>query len=199
MDMELILQKIRKTFTPRKTVDFDDAGLHFEIEPLTSMDEIKVTESLKDMEGGVYIEALKKHSLAYSIKKIMITEESQTPLAFDLSREFIDYLDKDGIAKTKSSFLYMLDFLNQWPSAVIDVLFEAYVNMQQEVESRVRTQSKFEIFRVSEKPSEDKEPKMRKIREEDTTITEDLTETERLERKVKRELDEADIKIAKNS
>lgn len=198
MGMDSVLQRIKKSFTPRKRIDFDEVGIHFELEPLTALEEVKVTESLKDIDDNIYIAALKKHSLACSIRKMVIDEDNGETTVFDLSNEFIEYLDKDGEPKTKSRFLYMLDYLSQWPNAVIDVLFDAFTNMHLEIDAKVRQQGKFETFRVSEIPPEDKEPKLKKVAEEDEESTEGLTEAERLEKKVNKELEEADLKLAQN-
>lgn len=196
MGLESVLQKIKKSYTPRKKVDFDDIGLHFELEPLTTLDEVKVMESIKGIDESIYVEALKRHSVACSIRKIVMEEDGNTT-TFDLSGEFIDFLDENNQPKTKSRFLYMLDFLGQWPNAVIDILFEAFTNMHQEIDAKVRKQGKFEVFRISEKPAEDKERKNSfKVIEEDSS--EGLSEAEALERRVKKEIDEEDMKIARN-
>jgi hypothetical protein len=190
--MESILNRIKKNFTPRKTVDFN------ELEPVTALDEVKIVESLKGIDDNLYIDGLKRHSLACAIKKITMDEEGGSTV-YDLSQEFIEYVDSEGKQKTKSSFLYMLDFLGAWPNAVINVLFEAFTNMQQEIETKVQQQSKFEFFRISEKPPEDKEPKMKLVPQKEDETREGLTDMEILERKVNKELDEADMKLAQGN
>jgi hypothetical protein len=67
--------------------------------------------------------------------------------------------------------------------------------MVREIESKVRKSAKFEVFMVSEKPPEEKEPKIKPVvEEEDDTIG--LTETEKLGKKVEKELEDADEQLA---
>lgn len=197
MGLEAVLKIIKKSFTPRKVVDFDDVGLHFELEPLTAINEMKVMESIKDIDGALYIDALKRHSLACSIRKITLTEEGKTETLFELTGELIDYLDENGVKKSKSRFLYMIDFLGQWPNSMVDVLFEAHTNMQQEVETIVRKNAKYEITKITEEPQKDQESGLKMIPKEAEEIPkEELSDTERLNKKVEKELEEADQKIA---
>jgi hypothetical protein len=197
MGLEAILKIIKKSFTPCKVVDFDDVGLHFELEPLKAIEEMKIMESIKDIDGALYIDALKRHSLACSIRKISLTEDGKTGTLFELTSEFIDYIDDDGAKKSKSKFLYMIDFLGQWPNSMVDVLFEAYTNMQQEVEVAVRKSAKFELTKITEEPPKDKESALKVIPKEDEEIPkEELSDTERLAKRVEKELEEADQKIS---
>jgi hypothetical protein len=197
MGLEAVLKAIKKSFTPRKMVDFESVGLHVELEPLTTIEEMKIIESIKDIDGALYIDALKRHSLASSVRKITLTENEATETLFELEGEFIDYIDDTGKKKSKSRFLYMIDFLGQWPNPMMDVLFDAYTNMQQEIEDRIKKSAKYEIVKITEKPAEDKEPVLKPILQTDEEIPkEELSETERLNRKVEKELEEADQAIA---
>jgi len=197
MNLDAVLSAVKKSFIIRKSVDFKEAGLHFELEPLTAIEEVKIMESLKGIDASLYFTTLKKRSIATSIKLITLKDGEEVSTV-DLSKELIEYTDEEGKAKTKSKFLYVLDYIEKWPESMIDVLFEAHANMHQEVEDRIRKQTRFEIFKVSEKPAEDKEPTLREVPkvEDDEAIDEDLTEVEKLNLKVKEELEQADQKIA---
>lgn len=179
MELNNILKTIKANFSPRKKVDFDEAGLHFELEPLTAEDEIKVIEGCKNVEDTQYIEALKRHSLACSIKKINDIE---------LDNKDIDYEDEEGNKVSKSKFLYMLDFLSKWPSSLIDILFDAFNNMSKEVEDKIIREAKFKRFKISEElPEEEKKKTFHKIKESESI---GMTETEKMNEKIKKEIDE---------
>lgn len=176
MSLQESLGKIKSNFSQRKNIDFDEEGLHFEIEPLTSKEEVVVLESIKDIDESEYIEALKRHTVASSIKKV---NEDEIP---------DEILDEDG--NSKSRFLYMVEYLSNWPSGLIDVLFDAFTNMQKEIEDRINTNAKFERFKLSEQ-IEDEETKAEFRRLVENT-NEGLTEVEKLKKTVDKEIEDAD-------
>lgn len=190
MDLNNVLKIIKENFSPRKNIDFEEEGLHFELEPLNTKEETIVLEACKDIDETLYIENLKRYSLACSIKKIN---------NLDFSKDDIEYEDKDddNKVKTKSKFLFMKDYLAKWPSVLIDILFDAFTNMQREIENKIRTNAKFEKFAISEEPEEQEEKpgELRKIVENEAPDIE-LTETEKLNKKVEKELDTETIRMA---
>lgn len=184
-DLHNVLKIIKSHYSKRKTVDFEDIGLHVEVEPLTSLEEIKILEASKDVEGSQYIEALKRNTLACAIKKIN---------DLDLDKPDLEYEDENGEKKEKSKFLYMAEYLSEWPSSIIDVLFDAFTNMQAEIEQKIKKDAKFERFEMSEKPQEDQPEKFRKIKETDNVPG--TTPVERLNKRVEREINREDLKFA---
>jgi hypothetical protein len=184
MDLDKILLKVREKFSPRKMIDFKEEGLHFELEPLTAIEEAKILTALKDVEDTQYIASLKRHSLACSIKKINDIE---------LDVENVEY-DEDGEKKKKSKYLYMLDFIGKWPAPLVDTLFDFFSSMNREAELKVKQSAKFEKFILSDQITEEKVKKFRPL--DETIPAEQLTPEERLEKKVEKEIEEADAKIA---
>jgi hypothetical protein len=195
MRFDSILNAVKKSFSPRKNVDFEEQGLHFELEPLISTEEIKVLEACKSVDETQYIEALKRNTLACSIKRMTFKDpDTKGVVDIDLSKEIVDY-EEEGLKKSKSKFLFMVDYLGQWPSSMVDLLFDVFSNMVRETESKIRTGAKFEIFKISEKPLAEKDTRP-KVVQEDAEDTTGLTETERLNKKVEKELAEADEQLA---
>ena len=183
MDFSNVFKIIKDNFSPRKSIDFKDADLHFEIEPLTTKEEIIVIEACKDVDGSSYIETLKRHTLACSIKKMNDIELGES----------IEYTDSDGEKIHKSKYLYMLDFISGWPSSLVDLLFNAYSDMSQAIDTKIQEDAKFERFHLSEETEEDKPEKLK--REQETSPI-GMTETEQINEQVKKEIDEQTSKIA---
>jgi hypothetical protein len=203
MGLDSILSTIRKSLTPRKNVDFAEHGLHIELEPLTSKDEIKILEACKDLDGSQYIEGLKRHSLACGIKLIELKEIDENGVekkeVIDLSTELIEYVMETGEVKIKSRFLYMIDYLGQWPSFMIDTLFDAFTNMQRETEQRINKSVKFEKFVLSDKPPvEEAKGGLHPIVEGPESGDEGLTEVDKMSQIVDQEIAEADAQIARS-
>ena len=182
MDIHEVLTGIRKTFTKSKIVEMKELGLSFKIEPLTSEEELKVLEACKDIEGVQYISGVKRYSLAYAIKKL-----NEIIIGDDISYE------ENGQKKSKSKFLYMAEQLGRWPSSLVDLLFEAYTNLQLEVESSIRSNAKFEFFTPSVPIKEPVADKFKRVEEKED---EGETETEKLNKVVEKELNEADQLLA---
>jgi len=181
-----IFGQIKKDFTVKKTVDFPDFNLHIEMESPTSADELKIMEACKPAEGAEYLDALKKNTLAVSIKKIN---------DIDLSLNEVEYSDEDGQPKTMTKYLFLLEQIEGWPTVLKDVLFLAFSDMQNELEHKVNTSVKFEHFNLTTVPEQEKSGPsgMKVVKEAEDT---DLTEVDKQARQVEREIDEADRRRA---
>jgi hypothetical protein len=183
MQLDDILKNIKQTYMTRKKVDFDEANLHFELEPLTADEEIKVMAYCKDFQGTEYMDALKRSSLACSIKKINDS---------DLNIPDISYIE-DNKPITKTKFLYMIDYIGKWPAPFIDIIFTAYFEMHQEVEAKINGNAKFERFQLAEKPQEVTiKPQFREVKETD----EGLDAEARLRKTVEKEIETENQKMS---
>jgi len=151
MSINSIFSKLKESFNTRRSVDIDEIGLHIELETPTALEEIKITEAIKELEGSAWIEGLKKNSLAYSIKRIKMGDE-------DISLENDMELESEDGEKV-SKYLYMLHQVESWPSSLRDKLFDAFSDLQMEVQKKVDDKMSFERFHFeeSEEGEEDKQ------------------------------------------
>ena len=195
MALNDIFSNLKKSFTLRKKVDFDEEDIHIDLETPTALEEIKITEACQELEGASYIEGLKKHSLAYSIKRIR-SGDQDIELTNDMELESVD---EEGNKETLTKYLYMLRQLESWPSSLRDVLFDAFSDLQNEVEERVKKGTKFERFQVipSERERQEEEPKFKKVEvpEEDES---DMTEVEKMSKRARQETEDLDTRRASN-
>lgn len=186
MELDNILKKIRTTFTLRKRVDFDDCDLHIEMEPLTTQEELKVLEACTNLDGAAYLEGLKKHSLAFAIRRLTSGGKD-----LDLSDNEYTYTEDDGSTKTVSKYLMLVEQIGEWPASLRDLLFEAFNNMQEELDSKIRESGKFERFVVNQPPSPEQTStgpagfKRVNVPEEDSS----MSDAEKLTRRVEKEMD----------
>jgi hypothetical protein len=195
MSLNDVLRAIKKSFVPRKSIDFEESGTHFELETLTAIEDVKALEACKDLDGTQYIEGLKRNSLAFAIKLITMKKEDGSIETYDLSKDIIDFLNEGtGKTESKSKFLFMVDFLSSWPGDILDVLFDAFSDMVVEAREKVKKNAKFERFKISEKPAEDKPETLKRVAETDESL-EELDDNERLAKKVEREIEDADRAI----
>ena len=183
---------IKKSFTIRKKIDFDEYDLHLEMEPLTSIQELKVLESAREYDGGAYINALKNKSLSYALKNIN---------GIDLTVKELEYPGEDGKPVVEETSLFLAKQVEEWPAALRDMVFEAFQNMNEEVEARVKEKSKFERF-TTQAPAEEGDgvtgaPKGF-TRVEEAKEDSDLTEVERMNKKIEEEIEEAEAQRAQS-
>jgi len=177
-----LFNKIKVAFTVKKVVDFDDFNLHFELEPLSAMEELKVLEVCNGREGGAFVSELKRSTLAFSIKRINEVEFRQ---------DIVDYPGENGKILKETKYLFLVKHIDELPAAFRDILFEAYNDIQTEIEFLINKNVKFERFKVQNVTSdvpvgEAGIPKgFRKI--EEPKEPEPTDETERLNQQVKRE------------
>lgn len=186
MDLKNLLSSIKKTFSVQRKVDFDDLGLHIVLEPLTALEEVKVLEICNNKDGGAFIAELKRSSLAFSIKEINEFK------FYDLD---ITYPDEAGKTINESKYLFLARYIDDWPIALRDALFDAFNDIQLEVEDIVTKKTKFKRFgtapAVTEAPAAPKESGIpagfRRVVEPKELEPEN--ETERLNQQVQREAD----------
>jgi hypothetical protein len=187
-----LFKSITEAFTLRKKVDFEDLKISITLQNLTAIEELKVLEACKDFDGGAYLEAVKKSSLAYSIKKINEFIFDDSEIAFE---------DNTGNMIKESKYLFLLHQIENWPAAVRDVLFDAFNNMHIELENQVNSKVKFERFTVQPPPSTktkeigSPEGFRRLEKEEDEPLEE--TEVDKLNRRVAEEQAQAQTEINK--
>ena len=188
--LKSLFVKIKKTFELKRVVDFPEYGLSFELRPLTSREELKVLEACKDFEGAIYIDALKKHSLAYGIKRI-------NELSFEEDSD-LEYEDDAGKPVKVSSYLFLLEKIDELPSTFRDTLFDVFSNLLEEMEHKITDKAKFEKFTIQPPPAPEPKqdsgapPGFRRV-EEPKDEPED--EMEKMERQAKREVEQAQMAI----
>jgi hypothetical protein len=182
-DLKDFFAKIKKTFTVQRKVDFDDMDLHVILEPLTALEEVMVLEACTQKEGGAFIAELKRSSLAYAIKEIN---------EFKFYDKDVGYPDTDGTPINESKYLFLIRYIDEWPVALRDALFDAFNDIQLEVEDMISKKTKFKRFGTApavEVTGTKKEAGIpagfRKI--EEPKEPEPLNETERLNQQVKQE------------
>ena len=203
MNLNDLFKSIKKTFTVKKMVDFDDFDLHFELGSVTAMEEMKIFEACAGREGGAFLSELKRSTLAHAIKRINDIEFG----------DIVEYPGDDGKVIKESKYLFMVKQIDVLPSALRDKLFDAFNNLQEEVENIIDKKSKFERFKIQNIPDtttpagEAGIPKgFRKIKEPEEPV-EPMDETERINQQVKKEaemveagmsstLSEAEIRLA---
>jgi hypothetical protein len=130
-----VLKKIHQNYSMTKKVEFQEAGLSFELAPLTSKEEIMIAEYLKDLDGVQYFEALKRASLSFAIKKINDVE-----LGPEVS------LDTPEGKVSKQTSIYLREQIESWPGSFRDALFNAYDNLILQLEKKINDSIKYEKF-----------------------------------------------------
>jgi len=165
VNLKGLFDTLKNSFSIQKEIKIDGIDLTILLEPLTTAEEIKAMEAIKDLDGNAFIDGLKKNTLAYAIKKINELEFKDSIIEFE---------DESGQPLSKSKYLFIHEQIELWPSILRDRLFEAYNDMQLELEARVTKGIKFNKF--TPEPKEDIKPEtkenipegFRKIDDKDT-------------------------------
>jgi hypothetical protein len=188
MNLNDLFKKVKKAFTVQRVVDMDEFDLHMVLEPLTSAEEIKVLESCTGFDGGAFVAQLKRGSLAYSIKKIN---------DIDFYDEVLEYVDDEGNSLKETKYIFITRQIDKMPSALRDALFEAFTNMQYEVEALVSKNVKFERFttqNIQEEMASQEVGVPKGFRKIDKPADEEpVNETERLNQQVSKEAEQVEM------
>jgi len=176
MNLTPIFKNISEAYVVKRTVDFDTLGIKVSLQTLTALEEVKVLESCKELEGAQYLQALKRNSLAYAIRGFNDIELG-------------DEITTDAGTKM-SKFLFLCEQFDKWPSAIRDILFTVFTDMSQEMEKKVSDSVKFTPFAMSAPDFKEAKPMFRRIDE-----PESQDEAEILKKKVEEEITTEDAKI----
>ena len=158
MNLDTIFQDVEKKFVIRRDVDFDDLDIHITLQTPSTDEELKITEACSDFDGASYIDQLKTHSVAMSIRRINTVE---------FKTDEVEYDDENGEKQKKSRFLFLLEKVKKWPGPIKEKLFEIYTNMHEELEDKINKSAKFEHFQVASAPAEEEkdESEFREVKE----------------------------------
>lgn len=179
MDLGDLFKNVEDAFKIRRTVDFDKVSIV--LETPSAEDETKVLEACSEFDGAAYVENLKIHSIAIAIRKI-------NDVSFE--DEMVEYPDDEtGETKKMSRYLFLVPKVSKWPVALRDFLFNIFNNMADEVEDKVKKNTKFEMFKRPEQeiPEKDRD-ELKRIDVPDDT---DMTDVERESKEILRQAEEA--------
>ena len=177
MNLASALQNLNEMFTIKRTVTLETINMTLELKTLTALDEVKVLESCKDFEGSQYVQMLKRNSLAYSIQGV-----NGVPLDDEIQVSENEKLSK---------FMFLCGYLDTWPSAIRDLLFEVFTDMNVEVENKVKESMKFERYSVDNPSFEEVKPMFRRVDE-----PEPEDEADKLKKQVDEEISAEDSKLS---
>lgn len=185
MNLQEAFNNIKQSFMVTRDVDL--GGTNITLVPLTAEEEIKVMESCKEFEGSMYLVEFKRHTLAYSIRKVDNVEVSAE----------VDVTGDDGKPARMTRVLFILKMLQQWDSTLRDTLYEAYSDLLLELDAKVSAKAKFNRFAVARKSltagkEEEVIPGFKKVEESKA----DMTEAERMSERVKQESDKVQMSMA---
>jgi len=186
MDLNSLCKKMSNDLNIFRDVEFSEIGIRIRLEPPTSDEEIKILSGCVDLEGHEYINGIKVCSLAYAIKSI-------NEFKLEDNKEY-EYTDDNGDKSKLSKYLYLKKMVGSWPPPIRDTLFEAFTNMQDEMDDKVKGMAKFKRFVVT-KPEKNVKNTYKRI--ENQEDEEGLTETDKLNKQVEKELEQAEVDLNK--
>jgi hypothetical protein len=113
------------------------------------------SEEDDSLEGMAYINDLRKRVLSYAIKEI---GGEEIPA-------IVEYMDGEKLVK-KTREIYLYEFLSSLPSAGVDILFEAYSDLKDEVEDNIEGKIKVNWYLTPEEREERRKKEMMARRNE---------------------------------
>jgi hypothetical protein len=138
MSLADVLASVQKSFDFRKEATI--GGIPFELSILTLHEEQKISAiSADDQDPMQYISDLRKQLLSYAIKKI---NGEAIPDIVNTSVE--------GTSKSEERPIYLKGFLDKIPGAIIESLFDVYVDLKEESNKNIQDTTKYNWFKTPE-------------------------------------------------
>jgi hypothetical protein len=179
MDLVSTLKNLGSEYVVKRDLNFEEMKIIIGLQTLSAIEEVKVLESCKDLEGSQYIQTLKRNSLAYAVRSV-----NGEILADEVTVE---------AGKKVSRFIFLCGCLDEWPAAIRDVLFDVFSDMNQELENHVSKTAKFTRYSMTTPAFAETKPMFRRV-EEPETPEDDM---EALKKKVEDEIDSENAKLNK--
>jgi len=157
------LSKIKDKLDYRKFVEID--GISIEIGLLNVYEEQKLNAEKmdeSDTDGTIYLNEIRKKVLSYAIKKIdgeivpNIVEETK---------------NNELIKKVKEA--YLLEQLSMYPTALIDYIFDAYIDLKDESDVKFKGVFKFDWYKTPEQREEEAKAKQEELKKQKETQEEE--------------------------
>jgi hypothetical protein len=126
------IKEIKEKISYTKEIEFE--GVKVLLGLLTVNEERlvnTVTEGDQELEGMSYVNDVRKRVLSYAIKSI----------GNEVIPEIVEYVEGDKqVRQTRNVYLY--DFLSGVPTSGVDILFEVYTDLKDEVEDSIEKKIK---------------------------------------------------------
>jgi hypothetical protein len=177
------IKEIKEKISYTKEIEFE--GVKVLLGLLTVNEERlvnTVTEGDQELEGMSYVNDVRKRVLSYAIKSI----------GNEVIPEIVEYVEGDKqVRQTRNVYLY--DFLSGVPTSGVDILFEVYTDLKDEVEDSIEKKIKVNWYLTpSEREIRRKEEFKRRELESNNLIKEQ--EEERLSEEGREDIKFREIK-----
>jgi len=142
------LKKLQLKFVFRK--DAEIGGNKFTLQVLSFKEEQKIqllpTEGI---DGIAYFNEMQKSMLAYAIRAV---DGEEVP-------DIVEVTDQAGAKTTKERAIYLKEVLDGMPSALIERLFQVYVDMRDQKESEISSSLTYSWYKTPDQREEERRKK----------------------------------------
>jgi len=162
------LSKIKDKLDYRKSVEVD--SILIEIGLLNVYEEQKLNAEKmdeSDTDGTIYLNEIKKKVLSYAIKKI----------GGELIPNIVEETKNNEVIK-KVKEVYLLEQLSQFPTALIDYIFDAYIDLKDESDTKFKDVFKFDWYKTPEQREEERKVKQEELRKQEEKESNNKKENE---------------------
>lgn len=160
MNLQKIFDNIKIKSEFRRVVELQ--GTKYELGILSVDEEIKanvIDPSISESEAAAVYETIKKQILSFSIRNIDGTEIP----------DIVEVEEGEGADKKihrKERPLFMKEALRSWNSYLVDALFEVYIDIKEEAESKLKNDMKYIWFKDPEERKKELLKKLERRKEE---------------------------------
>jgi hypothetical protein len=167
MSLKEILSSVQNSFQFRKLIEA--RGVKYELSVLSVDQEKKVNGTAANQEGveGIeYFNQLKKELLCEAIVSINGEKLDKT----------VKVPGADGKEVEKDKAIFLREVLGDFPTALIDQLFEAYLDIKEQSEDVLKKEMRYDWFKTPEQRKKEYEEKVKeesKIKEEVKPVSEE--------------------------
>jgi len=159
MNLNEVIDSVKKALSFYKEIEI--MGVKYGLGILTIEEETKANTDASNgnFEGIAFINNLRRNILSYAIKNIADT----------VFGDIIEVEEGGTIVKQERA-IFMKNFINKVPTDLTDHLFEAYIDLKEETEEKMKSEIKYNWYKTPEVRKKEIEDRMKKNKEEEEEI-----------------------------
>lgn len=155
MPLDDILKSVKEKLSYGKEATIQDIKFNMSVLTLKEEQSLSAIPVDEKEDGLAYFNEMRKNLLSFAIKAI---EGEKIP-------DIVETKDEKGENVKKDRSIYIREFLDKMPAAIIEDLFEIYIDLREEVESDIIKSVKYKWFKDPDTREKERLEKERKAAE----------------------------------
>jgi hypothetical protein len=149
-----VLDSVKKSLDFKKEVEIFGVTYTIKILSLTEEQKANSDDELENLEGSDFMNRLRINVLSYAIEGI--NDQHLDPI--------VEIEEKNGDVTKKERSIFLRELLSDLPTDMVELLFDAYVDIKEEAESKLKERMNYKWFKDPKVREQEMKERLEKLR-----------------------------------